>query len=116
MKGRANNPRYANGNLRRRYRARFRAMDAPCGICRGALGPVQYDARPGPEHPLGFVIDEIVPVSKWREAGFASPRAAAEDWNNVQAAHWICNARKGNKVGFRVEVLRRAKIAADGDW
>ena len=27
------NPRYANGTLRRKYRARLRAMDMPCGIC-----------------------------------------------------------------------------------
>ena len=29
------NPRYKNGNFRRKMRARFKAMDAPCGICGG---------------------------------------------------------------------------------
>lgn len=28
-----NNPRYANGNLRRKHRARLRAMGCECGIC-----------------------------------------------------------------------------------
>lgn len=36
-------PRYANGALRRKYRARFRAMGCPCGICQGRLGPIHYD-------------------------------------------------------------------------
>ena len=82
-----NNPRSANGNLRRKYRARFKAMGAPCGICKGRLGPIRYDEPSDAEHPLSFVIDEIKPVSKWRQFGYESARAAAQDWNNLQAAH-----------------------------
>ena len=60
------NPRYANGALRRKYRARLRAMGGECGICHGRLGPIHYDEPSDAAHPLSFVIDEIHPVSKWR--------------------------------------------------
>ncbi len=73
-------------------------MNAPCGICGGKLGPIDYTAPSKSTHPLSFVIDEIRPISRWREFGYDSPEAAAKDWNNLQAAHWICNARKSNHV------------------
>lgn len=110
------NPRYANGTLRRKYRARFRAMDCACGICKGKLGPIHYDEPSDARHPLSFVIDEIRPVSKWRQFGYPSARAAAEDWNNLQAAHYYCNAMKGNCTDS--DKIRPAKtyFARDGDW
>lgn len=108
------NPRHANGNKRRKYRARFKAMAAPCGICRGALGPIHYDEPSDASHPLSFVIDEIKPVSKWRLYGYDSPRQAAEDWNNLQAAHYCCNQRKGNRIG-NVMVTARNTVP-DGRW
>lgn len=110
----ATNPRYANGALRRRYRERFRAMAAPCGICGGRLGPIDYDAPSGPQQPLSFVIDEIKPVSRWRANGYDSPAAAAQDWSNLQAAHYVCNALKGNKTQVST-VLQRAAMP-DGEW
>lgn len=108
------NPRYRNGNLRRKHRARFKAMDAPCGICRGALGPIHYDEPSDGKHPLSFVIDEIRPVSRWREFGYDSPSAAAQDVNNIQAAHRCCNAAKGAKIDFHVAAART--LALDGKW
>lgn len=111
------NPRYKNGNLRRKYRARFKAMDAPCGICKGKLGAIHYNEPSDSKHPLSFVIDEIKPVSKWRQFGYESPEAAAQDWNNLQAAHYCCNQAKGAKVpeDNRVKSLR-TKIGVDGEW
>ena len=97
------NPRYQNGNKRRKYRARLKAMNAPCGICHGKLGPIHYDEPSNSQHPLSFVIDEIHPVSKYKSFGYSSKRACAEDWNNLQAAHWICNAMKSDKVGYDCE-------------
>ena len=108
------NPRYANGALRRRQQARFRAMGAACGICHGRLGPIHWDEPSDAKHPLSFVIDEIRPVSRWREFGYASAAAAAQDWSNVQAAHWCCNAAKGNRM--RLPSMSRANHAADGEW
>ena len=100
------NPRYANGALRRKYRAR--------------LGPIHYDEPSDAAHPLSFVIDEIKPVSKWRQFGYASPRAASEDWDNLQPAHYFCNAQKGNKTGvFGADsgqrITKSPKIS-DGNW
>ena len=107
------NPRYHNGNRRRKYRARFKAMDAPCGICNGRLGPIHYDEPSDHLHPLSFVIDEIRPISRYKEFGYDSREAAALDWNNLQAAHYACNAAKGNKVE---RVRKVAENILDGDW
>jgi hypothetical protein len=108
------NPRYANGNLRRKNRARFKAMGAPCAICRGALGPIHYDEPSDAQHPLSFVIDERIPVSRWREFGYSSPQAAAEDMDNLQPAHRCCNAAKGARV--QAAVPARAASPLDGNW
>ena len=112
------NPRYANGNLRRKYRARFKAMAGECGICRGKFGPIHYDEPSDAQHPLSFVIDEIHPVSKWREYGYSSAAAAARDWSNLQPAHYCCNAMKGAKVGYNIPDRVRVKqqTASDGAW
>ena len=110
------NPRYTNGALRRKYRARFKAMGAECGICHGRLGQIHYDEPSNAQYPLSFVIDEIRPVSRYREFGYPTPQAAATDWGNLQAAHWICNAKKSNKVPE--DTKRRMKRAnlSDGLW
>lgn len=114
-----NNPRYANGNLRRKYRARLKAQAAECGICKGRLGPIHYDEPSDAQHPLSFVVDEIIPVSRWKEFGYESPEAAAQDWNNLQAAHYCCNAAKSNKLFFRLNTEKKEDSYAaisDGDW
>lgn len=113
----ANNPRSQNGALRRKYRARFKAMGCECGICKGKLGEIHYDEPSDWRHPLSFVIDEIKPVSRWREFGYDSPRAAAEDWDNLQAAHWVCNQKKSNKTGNDAErTVRKNIFVRDGEW
>lgn len=113
------NPRYQNGNLRRKHRARLKAMAAGCGICRGRLGPIHYDEPSDADHPLSFVIDEKLPVSRWKEFGYSSRAAAAQDWNNLQAAHYLCNANKSNKTADEMEgAARRQSLVnfSDGAW
>lgn len=112
------NPRYKNGNLRRKHRARFKAMNAQCGICGGALGEIHYDEPSNADHPLSFVIDEIRPVSKYKQFGYPSKEAAANDWNNLQAAHWFCNAKKGNKLNFGLQprFTEHKQVVQDGEW
>lgn len=110
-----NNPRYQNGALRRKHRARLKAMGEPCGICKGRLGPIHYDEPSDYKHPLSFVIDEIKPVSRWKEFGYTSPEAAAQDWNNLQPAHYVCNAQKGNKVIVGSSQMVAVNVS-DGDW
>ena len=128
------NPRYANGNLRRKMRKRLKAMGCECGICHGRFGPIHYDEPSDSRHPLSFVIDEIRPVSKWRQFGYPSPEAAAQDWNNVQAAHYYCNALKadrltntggpfldfetGSKTDAKADTknIKKAINISDGDW
>ena len=114
----ATNPRYKNGNYRRKCRARFKAMQCECGICHGQLGPIHYDEPSDSKHPLSFVVDEIRPVSHWQRNGYSSPEAAAQDWSNLQAAHWICNAKKGAKDGYKMETIptEKKEIVPDGEW
>ncbi len=113
------NPRYGNGNLRRKYRARFKAMGCDCGICHGKYGPIHYDEPSNHLHPLSFVIDEINPVSRYKEFGYESKEAAAQDWNNLQAAHWCCNAAKSNKTVEEINEIGSSKALInikDGNW
>lgn len=77
-------------------------MGLPCGICKGARGPIRYDQPSDHMHPFSFVIDETIPVSRWKEYGYPSPEACANDPNNLRPAHWICNAQRGNKMDFEI--------------
>lgn len=77
------NLRYSNGAGRRKLRAWLRSQGRPCHICGQ---PIDYSLPAG--DPLSFEVDEIVPVSKG-----GSPL----DRSNVDAAHRICNQRRGNR-------------------
>ena len=89
------NPRYKNGNLRRKHRARFKAMGLPCHICGR---PIHYDEPSDSKHPWSFVIDEVRPISRWGEFGYDGPAQAAQDFDNLAPAHYCCNAAKSNKT------------------
>lgn len=91
-------------------------MGAPCGICKGRLGEIHYDEPSDARHPLSFVIDEIKPVSRWKEFGYESAEACVDDIDNLQAAHYICNLKKSNRVeGERVPIKSLVNIS-DGEW
>ena len=96
------NPRFANGHSRRKLALSVRARGDECGICHGLRGPIHYDEPSDHKHPLSFVLDEIHPVSLWRQYGYESATAAALDPDNVQAAHWCCNAEKGAKDAYQI--------------
>ena len=113
----SDNPRWANTSLRKKHRARFKSMNAPCGICGGRLGEIHYDEPSDAKHPLSFVIDEIKPCSRWREFGYGSAKEACQDWNNLQASHFICNQMKSNKTPE--DMARGVKFMvnlSDGEW
>lgn len=78
------NPRTRNGNARRKLRARLRSEGRPCHICGQAI---DYSLPAG--DPMSFEVDELVPVSRG-----GSPF----DYANVDAAHRICNQRRGNRM------------------
>ena len=114
MGGAKINPRYQNGHLRRKNRARLKAMGEPCHICGK---PIHYDEPSDSKHPLSFVIDEVIPISRWKEFGYSSPRAVAEDWNNLRAAHYACNAMKSNHLPTdRKVTVTQMRHASDGQW
>ncbi|MDO4596869.1 MAG: HNH endonuclease [Coriobacteriaceae bacterium] len=87
--------RYANGAARRKIRAWLKAQHRPCHIC-GM--PIDYDLPAG--DPMSFEVDELVPVSKG-----GSPIAR----DNVDAAHRICNQKRGNKS---LSQLKRPEVRA----
>ncbi len=94
------NPRTSNGNARRKLRARLRAEGRPCHLC--GL-PIDYSLPAG--DPWSFEVDEIVPVS----CG-GSPY----DYANVDAAHRVCNQRRGNRMpgdaGAPLLEIRRTRL------
>ena len=111
------NPRSANGNLRRKHRARLKAIGASCGICGGRLGSIHYDEPSDSAHPLSFVVDEIRPISLYKQFGYSSREDAANDWNNLQAAHYLCNQLKSNKLPNQAKAaVARSASASDGEW
>lgn len=124
-KGKNINPRWKTGR-RKTYQQRFRAMQAPCGICGRPINydlPYYYTDKQGRKrvNPQAFVIDEIHPVSKWQQYGYANEAAAADDFGNLRPAHFICNAMRGNKEGFRIQTQQQATqkrkaIKLDGKW
>lgn len=89
------NPRSQNGTLRKKNRARLKAQGLPCYLCGK---PIHYDEPSNYRYPFSFVVDEVIPVSRWKEFGYDSPRAVAEDFDNLRAAHYICNEKKSNKT------------------
>lgn len=111
------NPRSKNGSQRRKLKARLRALGLPCAICGR---PIDYDAPSDSAHPYSFVVDEIRPVARYKEFGYASPTAAALDWNNIQACHYICNQLKGSRTMAELEArgagAARTVSLPDGDW
>lgn len=115
----SDNPRWVNGNFRRKVRARFSAQGAPCRICGGRLGPIRYDQPSDAAHPLSLVIDEIKPISRWREFGYDSAAAAAQDLDNLAPAHRCCNAAKGAKTLRELNAggtPSRRVFVRDGEW
>lgn len=97
----SNNPRTSNGNARRKLRARVAAMGLPCAICGKSIDytldyyidPVDGKKKP---HPLSYELDEIIPVSRYKEGGYSSPNECALDINNVRPTHRICNEKRSN--------------------
>jgi hypothetical protein len=128
------NPRWKTGR-RRQYQQRFKAMGLPCALCGKPIDytlPYYVTDEEGRRHVnmLAFVIDEKIPVSKWQQGGYNSAAECANDYSNLQPAHAICNARKGNKDNFSLQAnsrqgqaqqaqqqtKSRKSIALDGKW
>jgi len=93
------NPRQKARRARMRAAREYAAANAPCALCKGERGPIRYDQPRDHDHPLSLVIDERVPVSRWREFGYASRDDCACDRSNWQPAHWACNAAASDKRG-----------------
>ncbi len=84
-----------NGNAERKLRARLRAEGRPCHLCGQ---PIDYGLPAG--HPWSFEADHVVPRSRG---------GAAFDYANLDAAHRICNQRKGKAMpgdGERGRIVR----------
>lgn len=67
----ASNVRYANRALRNKHRDRLKSMGCECGICRGKLGPIHYDEPSDYQHPLSFVVDEIIQFLDIQKVGMS---------------------------------------------
>lgn len=114
-RGRVSNPRRVYPAKRDALRERVKQMGRPCALCGK---PIDYDApykltdqRTGKKrvNPAAYVLDEIIPVSKG-----GSPY----DMRNVQPAHAMCNARKGDKIlGEDAQIpTRNLALPQPWDW
>ncbi len=110
------NPRYKNGARRRKLREMIRKQELPCAICGR---PIHYDEPSDSAHPLSYVLDERLPVSRYKEFGYKSPTEAALDPFNVQPCHYICNQMKSNKTMNELRQgnhVRQMICLPDGKW
>lgn len=77
--------------LRLQCYRRDRKANAPCGICKGAEGPIDYEAKPS-SHPLAYEPDHILPRATHPELALAA--------DNIQPAHRKCNRAKGKRAAI----------------
>ncbi|WP_442904899.1 HNH endonuclease [Gordonibacter sp.] len=95
------NPRTKNGHARRKLRARLSAEGRACHLC-GRV--IDYSLPAG--DPMSFEVDELVPVSRGGDP---------LDYMNVDAAHRICNQRRGNRMPGDAR-SRRLQITRSRAW
>lgn len=94
------NPRNIRG--RTALIARVRSQGRPCWIC--GL-PIDYSLPA--RHPLGYELDELVPVSKG-----GSP----VDYGNVAPAHRCCNQWRSDRGVAETERIRDEVRRRFGQW
>lgn len=107
----ARNARRSNGARRTANRNRMRAEGRGCWICRAFGRPDAIDYSLPHGHPMSFELDELVPVSRYWEGGYATREACALDYANNDAVHRRCNQWRGNKSVAEVLAIaaRRGK-------
>lgn len=95
--------------MRDKLRVKIMAEQRPCWICRvmGRKGHINYALRF--PHPYSFVLDELVPVSRYWLGGYPSAEAAATDYKNLAAAHKCCNEWRSNKTVEEVLAIARGE-------
>lgn len=92
-------PRGRRGRPWRRAAQRLRDQHNPCAICGR---PIRYDAPP--LHPEAFSVDHKIPLALGGHP---------LDPSNLQAAHRVCNSRKGDgrrgtrRWGTNLDTTRR---------
>jgi hypothetical protein len=70
----------------RRIRSVLKRRGDECGICLGALGPIDYDATQ--YEPLAFEVDHVIPIS----------RGGLKTLDNSRASHRACNRQRSNTI------------------
>lgn len=68
---------------------RDKAAGAECWICRGAYGPIDYDAKPS-SSPLAYEPDHIHPRATHPELELVA--------DNIAASHVKCNRARGKRA------------------
>ena len=102
------NPRYANGNARRKLRERLLMTTTVCDLCGQPLPSLDEVKRMSPNDPRYPVVDEIIPVSKGGD-----PLSL----ENTHLVHRACHARKGAKVPINPALFAKSRpYKTSHDW
>lgn len=107
-----NNIRSANGHRRRQAVAWVKATQDTCALCHQ---PIDWSIKSYKDKmtgkriypPMMGEVDEIIPVSK---GGSPIER------DNIQAAHRICNQRKGNRLFYVAKKNPKKEIKHSQEW
>ena len=92
------NRKLHKGGVSKAKRQRIYSRDGcTCKLCGKKMRMDKADTvSNGNPHPFAPTVDHVIPVSIARELGWTKLETNAE--NNLQAAHFVCNVKKGNKA------------------
>jgi len=71
--------------MQAKFREDCKAIKAPCWLCKGDKGPINYWAKAGT--PQSFAADHVTPTSLGGDAVRLS---------NLRPSHFGCNSSRGN--------------------
>lgn len=82
------------------YKAECKRHNAPCWLCQGRRGPIDYSRNDGKtnRNPLAFTVDHVTPTS------LGGDPMARSNW---RPCHLVCNTSRGNGTRGEFPTMRQ---------